>query len=77
MATLVRRALAEVCTVPVLLVVTVSLSSTVYEILSLVCQNVKRSRDPSGVIYHAFTSTREYQAALPTLKCVASPIQKI
>jgi len=40
-ATLVRCVLAEVCTVPVLLVVTVSLSSTVSEILSLVCQNVE------------------------------------
>jgi len=46
-----------------------SLSSTVFEILSLISQNVKRSRDPehihfvsnlSCIIYHACTSIKQH-----------------
>jgi len=59
-----------------------SLSSTVNETLSLISQNLKRSRDPedilSAVIYHACISNHVYQSGHEIcMKCLASPISKI
>jgi len=57
-----------------------SLSCTVNEILSLIFQNSKRSRDSQcillGIIYYACTSTPVHQSA-HNVKCLALPIPKI
>jgi len=62
-------------------IATMSLSCTVSEILSLICQNLKRSRDSEHIPFGSNISCMHSYSAVSistrNLKCLASPITKI
>jgi len=62
-------------------IATMSLCCTIFEILSLISQKLKRSRDPEHVLFGSKLSCVHYYSSVSNntrnLKCIASPIKKI